>query len=812
MERMRSDGAVGAVWFIARSGAARRARSGLALAALVGLAGAVVLAAWAGARRTDSAYGRLTRLVNHADLVVTAEGDASLFDPSIAFDGPGVAAAGQVNGYSAVELRPDGTLDLERFSALLAPVDTTAFYDMDTARLAEGRLPDPEAADEVVVPELMRDDGYTIGTVVDLCLLDLAEAFSAGDGVLEGAATPEQERAFVADVCVVHHLRVVGVTRPGPDDVVLRESSEEDVFMVSTPALAANAGRPPLFNFVLVQMQPGADIGAYVDELHDATPSDAGLSVQTAALRTTVVDRTIEPYVRALALFALVAALAALGVLGPAIAGWAGTPVTDRGSLLALGLRSHQLRLAAALRGAALGLVAATLALAIAVGVSGQFPIGIAARIEPTPGVRIDWLTTAVGVVAIVVVSALLGALATTRATAPVRRPSRVAELLQGAGAGPSTLAGVRAGLSGGGRGAGALRALTGVTIAIVAVVTALTYQAGLGRLLDTPERYGWMWDNVLEAQDEGFDPGLVPALEAEPAVTGLSLGYRLVLLRDGAGVQSFAFDQVKGDVHPLILDGRPPAGDDEIALGGQTLDRLGASIGDELAFRGPGGERVDLTVVGTTLLPFLSLGQDLSVAEGGLVDPSLVTRLAPSDVALALVDLAPGTTRRQISAIEAQSDSPFHGYNLDGPTYTADLRGYDAVRGTPLLLAGILAVLGLGVLAHTIAGSVRQRRRELAILRSVGFASRDLRATVRWSALTLVALCLVVAAPIGVALGRTLWTSFAQGIGLVDDAVTPMRAIAAVVVVTIVGAVALAVVPGRRAGQLSPAVVLRSE
>jgi putative ABC transport system permease protein len=282
--------------------------------------------------------------------------------------------------------------------------------------------------------------------------------------------------------------------------------------------------------------------------------------------------------------------------------------------------------------------------------------------------------------------------------------------------------------------------------------------------------------------------------------------------LRDGAGVQSFAFDQVKGDVHPLILDGRPPAGDDEIALGGQTLDRLGASIGDELAFRGPGGERVDLTVVGTTLLPFLSLGQDLSVAEGGLVDPSLVTRLAPSDVALALVDLAPGTTRRQISAIEAQSDSPFHGYNLDGPTYTADLRGYDAVRGTPLLLAGILAVLGLGVLAHTIAGSVRQRRRELAILRSVGFASRDLRATVRWSALTLVALCLVVAAPIGVALGRTLWTSFAQGIGLVDDAVTPMRAIAAVVVVTIVGAVALVVVPGRRAGQLSPAVVLRSE
>jgi ABC-type lipoprotein release transport system permease subunit len=377
---------------------------------------------------------------------------------------------------------------------------------------------------------------------------------------------------------------------------------------------------------------------------------------------------------------------------------------------------------------------------------------------------------------------------------------------------GPSVTAGVRAALSGGGRAAGALGAVVGVAVAIVAVVTALTYQAGLGRLLDTPERYGWTWDNVLEAQDEGFDPGLVPSLEAEPAVTGLSLGYRITLLWDGTGVQSFAFDQVKGDAYPLIIEGRAPEGGAEIALGTQTLDRLGAAIGDQLPLRGPDGSNLELTVVGTTLLPFISLGQDLSVAEGGLIDVSLLTRLGPSDVAIAIVDLAPGTSRAEIAAIEAQSDSPFHGYNLNGPTYTADLRGYDAVRGTPLLLAGILAVLGLGVLAHTIAGSVRQRRRELAILRAVGFSSRDLRATVRWNALTLVVLCLVLAVPLGVGLGRTLWTSFAHGIGLVDDAVTPVGAIAVVVAVTILGAVALAVLPGRRAGQVAPAVVLRSE
>ena len=61
---LRSDGDVGAVWCIARSGATRRARApGLLLAALVGLAGAAVLTASAGARRTASAYERLSESV-----------------------------------------------------------------------------------------------------------------------------------------------------------------------------------------------------------------------------------------------------------------------------------------------------------------------------------------------------------------------------------------------------------------------------------------------------------------------------------------------------------------------------------------------------------------------------------------------------------------------------------------------------------------------------------------------------------------------------------------------------------------------------
>ena len=97
-------------------------------------------------------------------------------------------------------------------------------------------------------------------------------------------------------------------------------------------------------------------------------------------------------------------------------------------------------------------------------------------------------------------------------------------------------------------------------------------------------------------------------------------------------------------------------------------------------------------------------------------------------------------------------------------------------------------------------------------MLRCLGFSRRDLRATVRWDALTVVGVCLIVAVPIGLGLGRALWSAFADGIGVVDDSVTPVAKVAAVVFVTISGALGLAVLPGRRAAQVRPAEALRAE
>ena len=419
-----------------------------------------------------------------------------------------------------------------------------------------------------------------------------------------------------------------------------------------------------------------------------------------------------------------------------------------------------------------------------------------------------------VGAFAIVMLSALLGAIAPARERRTVRRPSKIAEALQAVGARPAPVAGVRAALAGDGRGASAARTAGGVAVAIVAIVTALTFQRGLARLLDTPARYGWTWDVALERGDGEIPVEVQDALATEPSVEGLSIGRRSTLLRDGAAVQVFSFVAREGDIYPLIVEGRRPEGTREIALGGQTMERLDASLGDQLAFRTPNGGIVDLTVVGQTLLPLLSYGQDLSVAEGGLVDDALLepfTEGLPS--AIALVDLAPGADPHELDAmLAATGGDPSVASGFNGPTYTADLRGYDAVRRTPVLLAGILAVLGVGVLAQTIAASARRRLRELAVLRCIGFVGRELRATVRWSAMTLVAICLALSVPIGIAVGRALWSSFARDIGLVADPITPVVAIAAVVVATLGVTLVLAAATGRQATRLNPADALRTE
>jgi putative ABC transport system permease protein len=317
----------------------------------------------------------------------------------------------------------------------------------------------------------------------------------------------------------------------------------------------------------------------------------------------------------------------------------------------------------------------------------------------------------------------------------------------------------------------------------------------------------------VVDSGDADVTPEVVDAIAAESSVEAVTAGRRSMLLRDGSAIPAFCFEPVRGSAYPTIVGGRAPLGDSEVALGAQTLERLDAGVGDRVAFRGPNGARVDLLVVGRTLIPVMNLGQDLSIAEGALVDGPLLERLGGASVSLALVDVRPGVTPTELrTALQGRGVEAVDSMLVDGAQHTADLRGYDQVRDTPLLLAALLAVLGVGVLVHTILSTTRRRRREHAVLQCIGFDRRDLRLSIRWSALTVVGACVLIAVPLGIGVGRLLWSSFARGIGVPDDPITPWFQVAVVVALATAGAVGIAAIAGRRASEARPAQVLRTE
>lgn len=89
-------------------------------------------------------------------------------------------------------------------------------------------------------------------------------------------------------------------------------------------------------------------------------------------------------------------------------------------------------------------------------------------------------------------------------------------------------------------------------------------------------------------------------------------------------------------------------------------------------------------------------------------------------------------------------------------------------------MLAGVLAALAVATIGHTLVSSIRRRRRELAVLKTIGFHRRQVSAVVAWQATTFAALAALIGLPLGVALGRVAWRALADELGIVPDASTP--------------------------------------
>jgi putative ABC transport system permease protein len=124
---------------------------------------------------------------------------------------------------------------------------------------------------------------------------------------------------------------------------------------------------------------------------------------------------------------------------------------------------------------------------------------------------------------------------------------------------------------------------------------------------------------------------------------------------------------------------------------------------------------------------------------------------------------------------------------------------------GLPLVLMAVLTV------AHLLFTSVRRRRRDLAVLRAIGFTATQVRSTVSWMAIALVAVALAIGLPVGIILGRLAWRLFGEQLGIAPVTVVPVASVAVLAVAGLVLAWVIAVVPGAAAGRARPGDALRA-
>jgi hypothetical protein len=138
-------------------------------------------------------------------------------------------------------------------------------------------------------------------------------------------------------------------------------------------------------------------------------------------------------------------------------------------------------------------------------------------------------------------------------------------------------------------------------------------------------------------------------------------------------------------------------------------------------------------------------------------------------------------------------------------------VNNYAAIDGTPAVLAGVLAVLGLGVLAQFTVASARRRRRDYAVLKVLGLRRAQLRAVALWQASAVTVAALVIGLPLGVVAGRWAWQAFAAQAGLSGGAVTPLPVLW--LIPAALAATALVALPAaRRVAALPAMVTLRTE
>jgi hypothetical protein len=282
--------------------------------------------------------------------------------------------------------------------------------------------------------------------------------------------------------------------------------------------------------------------------------------------------------------------------------------------------------------------------------------------------------------------------------------------------------------------------------------------------------------------------------------------------------------------------------GKNQIVLGAATMGQLHKQLGDTVAMRyAPTLPRhaIVLKIVGVATMPAIGIAEGLHSSMGvGAIVPGdnggvteqlgpqaypgcngpnmvfLTTRQGSQSAAAHVAAQQLASSASLVLAKEPNDNPTCDGYQASvlAVQRPAQITNYRSMGLTPLLLAIALAAGATIALGFTLVASVRRRRHELAVLKVIGFRPRELQWSVLCQAGIVAVVGIAVGVPLGVALGRWLWTLFANEIGAVPLPVVPVFSVVVACLTALALAIALSAVPGRIAARTPAATALTPE
>lgn len=820
---------MGAVGLRLRAELRQQWRVWLALAGLLGLIAGIAVSAAAGARRTDTAYPRFLRRSHAADLLVTParSGFGGYFSALAHL--PEVSSSAS-EAFLQMSLPGPGASPFSDLVAEASP-DGGEGVSVDRVKVLAGAIFDPADPRAAMIDQQLADRAHLRpgGT---LHLIGYPQLGGNAD------VAHQARLAFRVSAIVVFDDQIVSATR---------ELAAPRVLL--SPAFArTRQGRSfnPAGGAASVALRPGADAAAFTRKAAAlaARYRVGKIDVVHLATEYTVAERAIRPQAAALAVFAALAGLIALALIGQLLSRQLVLDSAEFPILRALGMTRSGLAALSLARVAVVTTAGAAVAVGVAIAASPLMPIGPARLAEPSRGIEVNaailaagFAVTAAAPFLLVVPAALRaaarapGPLGLARSAAP-GRSSRVGPALGLPGSVPGSV-GVRMAFQPGyGRTAVPVRsALVGTTVAVAAVVMAMVFGASFLGLVGTPHRYGQNWAQELDLQ-----VGSVPVTAAAPVlrgVTGLTDyaggDYGQVSVAapgrgGGTTVPAIGLDQLRGNGFLTLLAGRAPAGPQEIAFGPRTLHALGLHLGQQVEV-GANGRTSRMRVVGSAVFAAFSVagGSATDLGTGAAVSASVLSQPNPPACGLHvtcynffLLRYAPGTelptAATRLEAAITRAGCPRGLCLVTTDQRPSDIQDYTGVRDTPLALGAVLTLLAVGTLAHVLLTGVWRRRRDLAVLKTLGLVRSQLLRVVSWQASALAATALLVGLPLGLLAGRRAWQLFAASVGVGNQADIPVPMVVLAVPVTLILANLIAAGPGWTAARIRPALILRSE